>query len=284
MTDNKQQINSVSSPSPLGELEGARKSFLENLIYLVIWSIILIAPLFDRLSNETLNWSRVFAYWAWLVPFFALFLLNNFLLIPRLLLRKKTGLYLLVNVFLLALLFASSPSPAVRHDFKQKPHFEEGFHPPKMYDKNFHPKQPRIIHAPFGFGPAVDNLILAVLIIGFNIAIRLLFKSIRDEQQIKELKSQSLRAELDYLKAQVNPHFFMNTLNNIHALIDIDTDRAKDTVIELSKIMRYVLYDANRPLISLEKEIHFLDNYIRLMRIRYTDNLDIRTSYPEEIP
>ncbi|MFV0554535.1 MAG: sensor histidine kinase, partial [Mangrovibacterium sp.] len=84
--------------------------------------------------------------------------------------------------------------------------------------------------------------------------------------------------------AQVNPHFFMNTLNNIHALIDIDTDRAKDTVIELSKIMRYVLYDANRPLISLEKEIHFLDNYIRLMRIRYTDNLDIRTSYPEEIP
>jgi len=78
--------------------------------------------------------------------------------------------------------------------------------------------------------------------------------------------------------------FFMNTLNNIHALVDIDTEKAKETVIELSKIMRYVLYDADQPKVLLTKEILFLNNYIGLMRIRFTDKIDIQTLYPETIP
>ena len=66
----------------------------------------------------------------------------------------------------------------------------------------------------------------------------------------------------------------MNTLNNIHALIDIDTECAKSAVIELSKMMRYVLYDSGRELIPLNKDLQFLQNYIELMRIRYTDTVD----------
>ena len=76
----------------------------------------------------------------------------------------------------------------------------------------------------------------------------------------------------------------MNTLNNIHALIDIDTEKAKEAVIELSKIMRYVLYDADRQTVSLQKEIEFIDNYIRLMRLRYSDDVDISTEYPAMMP
>ena len=76
----------------------------------------------------------------------------------------------------------------------------------------------------------------------------------------------------------------MNTLNNIHALIDIDKEKAQKTVLELSKIMRYVLYDASQPSVPLEKEIHFLSNYIELMRIRYTEQVDISISLPGEIP
>ena len=129
-----------------------------------------------------------------------------------------------------------------------------------------------------------NDWLLAVLVIGCNLAIRFLFKSIQDDRHLKELESQRLKTELNYLKAQVNPHFFMNTLNNIHALIDIDGERAKETVIELSRIMRYVLYDADRPTVPLRKEMEFIDNYIRLMRIRYAGEVEIRTLCPADPP
>ena len=119
---------------------------------------------------------------------------------------------------------------------------------------------------------------------GANTGIKLIYQSMRDEQKMEELKRQNLQAEMDYLKYQINPHFFMNTLNNIHALIDIDTECAKSAVIELSKMMRYVLYDSGRELIPLNKDLQFLQNYIELMRIRYTDTVDIRVEYPHDLP
>jgi LytS/YehU family sensor histidine kinase len=118
---------------------------------------------------------------------------------------------------------------------------------------------------------------------GANSAIKMMFKSIQDDQKIMALEQHSLRAEMDYLKYQINPHFFMNTLNNIHALIDIDSDAAKETVIELSKMMRYVLYDSENADISIQKDIRFIENYIGLMKIRYTDDVDIKFEV-EEIP
>ena len=96
--------------------------------------------------------------------------------------------------------------------------------------------------------------------VGFNIAIKLFFKSFRDEEMLKELEHQRLQSELQYLKYQINPHFFMNTLNNIHALVDIDTGKAKSTIVELSKLMRYVLYEASNKTILLSREVHFLKN------------------------
>ena len=120
--------------------------------------------------------------------------------------------------------------------------------------------------------------------VGFNVAIKLLFKSIRDDRHLKELEKQNLQTELEYLKHQINPHFFMNTLNNIHALIDVDTEKAKESVIELSKIMRYILYDSSQPIISLQKEITLLNNYIALMRIRYTDSIDISVNIADNLP
>ena len=115
---------------------------------------------------------------------------------------------------------------------------------------------------------------------GLNMGIKLLYRSLRDEQQMEELKRQNLQAEMDYLRYQINPHFFMNTLNNIHALIDIDTEYAKSAVIELSKMMRYVLYESGSETISLKKDIQFIENYIELMRIRYDSSIDICLDYP----
>jgi LytS/YehU family sensor histidine kinase len=133
-------------------------------------------------------------------------------------------------------------------------------------------------------GPMINSWIIAVLLIGFNIAIKFLFKSIRDDRHLRELEKYTLETELNYLKAQINPHFFMNTLNNIHALIDIDTEKAKGTIIELSRIMRYVLYDATQAKVPLSKEIQFVENYVALMRIRFTEAVDIRMHFPPAIP
>jgi LytS/YehU family sensor histidine kinase len=137
---------------------------------------------------------------------------------------------------------------------------------------------------PFRGTMMLNDWLVAILVVGFNVAIRYLFKSMRDERQIRELEALGLQAELNYLKAQINPHFFMNTLNNIHALIDIDAEKAKNSVIELSKIMRYVLYEADMPGIMLAREIQFIENYVSLMRIRFSDEIDIRMDFPNPVP
>ena len=128
------------------------------------------------------------------------------------------------------------------------------------------------------------NLTIAILLIGFNLTIKLFIKSLRDEEVLKDLEHQKLESELQYLKYQLNPHFFMNTLNNIHALIDIDSQKAKTSIIELSKLMRYVLYESNKDYIELTKEITFLQNYIELMRLRFTESLNIQTDFPLIVP
>lgn len=82
------------------------------------------------------------------------------------------------------------------------------------------------------------RFLIAFLVIGFNVSIKLYFKSLQDDRDLMELRHQQLESELRYLKYQVNPHFFMNTLNNIHALVDVNAERAKEAIIELSKLMR----------------------------------------------
>ena len=143
-------------------------------------------------------------------------------------------------------------------------------------------------HALLPFPPfAIRYLIrvlTAFLVVGFNIAIKLFFKSVRDDEQLKELEHQRLQSELQYLKYQINPHFFMNTLNNIHALVDVDTGKAKSSIVELSKLMRYVLYEASNKTISLTREIQFLENYIALMRLRFTNKVSIEITLPTEVP
>ncbi|WP_315315783.1 sensor histidine kinase, partial [Prevotella pallens] len=90
--------------------------------------------------------------------------------------------------------------------------------------------------------------------------------------------------QLISLKYQINPHFFMNTLNNIHALVDIDPEKAKWAIIVMSKMMRYILYEGNNTFIPLQKESDFIHSYISLMRMRYTDKVKINLDVPKQIP
>jgi LytS/YehU family sensor histidine kinase len=130
----------------------------------------------------------------------------------------------------------------------------------------------------------VIAVIILILMLGMNIGIKLYFKSRKDAKELVELEKKSLEQQLEYLKYQINPHFFMNTLNNIHALVDIDPERAKEMIVIMSRLMRHMLYEGSKSKIPLQREVDFLQNYTELMRIRYTDHVDITLTLPDRLP
>lgn len=110
----------------------------------------------------------------------------------------------------------------------------------------------------------------------FNITISAaIATTIKLSMQWKEAEDARKLAELKTLRAQINPHFLLNTLNNIYALTAFDTSKAQSAIQELSKLLRHVLYDYEEQYTSMEDEIAFLQNYINLMKIRLTNNVEV---------
>lgn len=110
----------------------------------------------------------------------------------------------------------------------------------------------------------------------FFLAILKLIKDRFNEQQKqRQLEKEKMAAELNFLKAQIHPHFLFNTLNNLYLLTLKKSDKAPETVIKLSEIMDYMLYQCNESLVPLEKEIKLLENYIGLEMLRYGDRLEL---------
>ena len=120
--------------------------------------------------------------------------------------------------------------------------------------------------------------------LGMNLGIKYYFKNRDDKKKLIRLEKENLEQQLEYLKYQINPHFFMNTLNNIHALVDIDAEKAKSTILELSKMMRFVLYEGDKKGVPLTREFDFIRNYVTLMRLRYTDKVKITVDLPTQAP
>ncbi|HKI87435.1 MAG TPA: histidine kinase, partial [Draconibacterium sp.] len=129
----------------------------------------------------------------------------------------------------------------------------------------------------------VDTVVASILVIGFNAAIKLTVKWQEEEQKNRLLEKEKLQTELAFLRNQVSPHFFMNTLNNIHALIDVNTEDAKESIVKLSRLMRYLLYDSEKGKTTLGKEVEFIKSYVELMKLRVVSNVDIQLSFPEKI-
>ncbi|MCL3781580.1 GHKL domain-containing protein [Prolixibacteraceae bacterium JC049] len=90
--------------------------------------------------------------------------------------------------------------------------------------------------------------------------------------KLKETEKQRLNAELDTLKAQINPHFFFNSLNNIYSLALECSEKTPDLILKLSELMRHVLYDSQHDYIDINRELEFIQNYIDLQKIRYTND------------
>jgi sensor histidine kinase YesM len=121
---------------------------------------------------------------------------------------------------------------------------------------------------------ARDTLNLAVFAAGAT-ALALARRWVTADQKLKEAEAARATAELRNLRSQINPHFLLNTLNNIYALTAFDTPKAQEAIQELSKMLRHILYDYQQPTVSLKDEVEFLQNYVNLMRIRMQQSVDV---------
>ena len=240
----------------------------ENLLYFMVWSAIILVPILasKMLGEEHVNLQKILISWRKISPYLILFVINNVLLAPKLLFRRRYVSYVVICMAVTTIIF-SVVDGYERYLIRHVPDVETMI---------------EVRQASFTDLALQWNILLGLFMISANSMIKLLYKTMRDEQEMIALRHENLQAEIDYLKYQINPHFFMNTLNNIHALIDIDTREAQGAVIELSKMMRYVLYESGQERITLEQDLHFVENYVRLMQIRYAEELDIRIEYPVE--
>ncbi len=100
---------------------------------------------------------------------------------------------------------------------------------------------------------------------------------LRDQRNVQILETQTMQSELNFLKTQINPHFLFNTLNNLYALTLKKSDKAPEIVVQLSEMMRYMLYECNEPRVPLEKEVNYIKNYLDLEKLRQGE--DARISF-----
>jgi len=112
--------------------------------------------------------------------------------------------------------------------------------------------------------------------------VRHIYNHIKLKQTAQQLRIEKQQAELNYLKSQTNPHFLFNTLNNIYSLARDKSDRTPETILRLSKILRYMLYEAGGQYIAIEQELKIIDDYISLEKLRYDDSLRINFNYDVE--
>lgn len=270
----------------------------EHVIYTIMWIVIYLAPvmgLYMRMSGNPdidFSWAEILNAWKFNTVWIVMFAIHNFLLAPLLILKRRTCLYTTLSMGLLMVamlcLWLIRPS----HDQDKRDRWYPGEEIIVYEDKRTdivrqtkHDPEMRPVGPLPMMGPGEMVAILGgLLLMGMNLGVKLYFKSQEDAKVLVEIERHNLERQLKYLRYQVNPHFFMNTLNNIHALVDINPERAKSTIVELSKMMRYILYEGNNKLVALPREVQFLQNYMQLMRLRYTDRVRINVNIPDTLP
>lgn len=266
----------------------------EYLLYAILFGITFLFPFLHvgeiALDKGVFHWNFILQKWMETLPFVVLVIIHIFLLQPILFEKKQTKKYIVLLVLTIVLFFAYvncrhsnrepyHPNPVQTEPPHLKHHTQEIFSPPLQDAPKISEKQNEFKLS----GPIVMDTIIAILLLGCSLTIKLMFKHYENSRKMEQLENAQIRQELLQLKAQISPHFFMNSLNNIHGMIEIDSPKAQDMILELSGMMRYVLYESSTPMITLSKELDFLRNYISLMQVRYNSNkVSVKYTFPNE--
>lgn len=242
----------------------AKRNNLEFLLHIGIWILVYTLPFLIFWNNgDTDLWDKLLHHLGIVLSLLAIFYTNYFYLIEKFLFNKKLNNYFLYNILFIALL-------------------SYGVH---VWNEDILPQGLNQLHKP-ELSKSISfffrDMISLIMVAGLSVALKTTGKWYRMEADRQEEDKKRTEAELLALRQQINPHFLFNTLNNIYALIEISPEKAQTTVHELSKLMRYVLYENSGETVLLNKEITFLKNYVELMKIRLTDEVDIR--FENKIP
>ncbi|MDD4970956.1 MAG: histidine kinase [Paludibacter sp.] len=265
---------------------------IEIAVLTLIWMSIFSIPFFQNRLYGLVDWSNVLVEWVRMFSFLVIFVINAYYFVPKLLFQKKYLPY--VGYAFLLILVVIGISILLQH-------FLLPVEPLAMPPMDLGPGMPPMelgskMPAPMGFRTPhlqeqksllmifTDNLIISILVVGAGTTIKMLSQWLYEEKRRMDVEKEQLKTELALLRHQVSPHFFMNTLNNIHAMIDINVETAKDAIIRLSTLMRYLLYDTAQGHTSLKKEVEFIESYITLMQLRFSKKVTITVDLPERIP
>ena len=182
----------------------------------------------------------------WLTPAMAAYILNFYACIPLLWFRRRYWQFALANV----LIIVTSNLHLLDNNFGTMPdYFRAGY---SLF--------------------LIISLLLSLMAIAIALSIR--YVMLRNERRQKEVE-----AELAWLKNQINPHFLFNTLNNISSLAQIDGEETQEAIMQLSDLLRYAMYETNKPKVSLDGEVEFMRNYIDLMRLRCNEMTTVSTHF-----
>ncbi|MFR9650197.1 MAG: histidine kinase [Rikenellaceae bacterium] len=242
----------------------------EKLLYILVWAVVFLIPIlnFFMLPDDGLHLIELLLAWLKILPFFIIFLIHSMFLLPLFALKRRYIIYLALT------------SGVIGVTFGVVKFFDLAFMADVyLVDLNGDKVTGSLLFTYLDF---FWNSLLSLAMCAANYVIKLIYESMSNEKAIAELNRRRVEAEMEQLKHQINPHFFMNTLNNIHALVDIDTELAKGAIIELSKMFRHLVYESGGKNIRLSDDIRFAESYINLMKLRYEQGeLTINFDYPK---
>ncbi|MEO3406662.1 histidine kinase [Mucilaginibacter sp. CAU 1740] len=250
----------------------SKSNTITVLIHILIWVVFGLLLFF----YQPLTWNVDFPYQFWIKQTITFFLLvagyyfNNKVLVPRFLLHDRTGVYLVAVVaVIIVFLLLNQWADDVLHMHE---HMEAIFH-----KKHTTPK-------PKGRGGwDIFGTIIIALVLGIGTSITAIQKWQGDIKLRADLEQEKISSELSFLKAQINPHFFFNTLNNIYSLTYINAETSRKALHQLSRMMRYVLYDTQHGTALLSQEVAFIKDYISLMELRLTEKVTVTFNAPAQL-
>ena len=239
---------------------------IEVLTHVIGWGIVFGFPfLMMTRSGFTLTWIDYLRHGSIIpISFLIVFYINYICLIPNYLFEGRIRHYLLLNIILIICVAAGAHlwQEYAVHLFPQ----EDVIKRPKR------PNPPKWIFI-------ARDIFSMILTVGLSVAIKMSGRWAQIENARREAEKSRTEAELKNLRSQLNPHYLLNTINNIYALIAFDADKAQIAVQELSRLLRHVLYDNQQNFVPLNKEMDFIRNYIELMRIRLSANVKVETQF-----
>ncbi len=191
--------------------------------------------------------------------------LNILIFMPHLVYRKKYILYvvaILSSIFLMVI---------IKYNLTYL-----------LIAQNVWPEGPEVI-TKLTLNYTIEMMMGELYVITFVAAIKITFDFLKEQKRVTDLEKSQLETELLFLKSQISPHFFFNTLNNIYSLAVEKSNKTPKVVIKLSELMRYMLYDTKSKRQTLENEILCIQNYLDLERIRNDDRLEVNMSISGDI-